>query len=138
MDNLYQYLLDRQSPKGEGVVWIQSAERDTRVVGRGGEGKGKGKGKARQLTDESDDDNGGSIGNSEEEDVSEGKSVDDGSMDVESGTGEGSGGGNSKRHHRTSGSGDASPAKKQRKMVAEKPSRHNTRYGASHIDHSLC
>ena len=113
IDTLYRYLLDKQSPTGEGLTWIQSEGK--RVVS-----KGKAKVRTDDFSDKSDD------GESLED---KGKSTDGDKPVVKTGIGEGSAS-SGKRRHRMSGSGDGSlGTKKQRKMVAEKS---NTRYGPPH------
>jgi hypothetical protein len=55
IDNLYRYLLGRQSPQGDGLEWIQSAKR-SKGVARGGQDTGKGK--RLEIEDDSDEEEG--------------------------------------------------------------------------------
>lgn len=144
IDELYRYLLGRQ----DGLVWIQSAERN-KGVGRRGEGKGmkaesddengesmgnkgvkriEGKGKSREIKIESDGENGDLECNGSESDM---KSVNGDEMDIGIGMVDGSG---SKRRLGMSGGEDAPSIKKQRTKAVGRASKPNTRYGASLYD----
>jgi hypothetical protein len=55
IDNLYRYLLGRQSPQGDGLEWIQTAKR-SKGVARGGQDTGKGE--RLEIEGDSDDEEG--------------------------------------------------------------------------------
>ena len=59
IDNLYRYLLGRQSPQGDGLEWIQRAKR-SKGVARGGQDPGKGK--RLEIKGHSDDEEGEGMG----------------------------------------------------------------------------